>query len=114
MQTAYALYAGGFLCGPLIIAAVIMSYVKRGEMRGSWLDAHYDWLIDTFWAGLIGSVLLFVASMVMGAVFAPVGMILMILLMVAGAGWPIYRLVVGYTAFSEGRAPRGVISPPDW
>ena len=28
---------------------MILNYVKRGEVRGSWLDSHFSWQIRTFW-----------------------------------------------------------------
>lgn len=34
-----------------------MNYIKRDEMRGTWLESHVDWQIKTFWFSLLGYVL---------------------------------------------------------
>ena len=42
---------GSFLFGWPSIIAVIINYVKRDEVRGTWLDSHFGWQIRTFsWA----------------------------------------------------------------
>ena len=60
----YGLQALGFIVGFTWIAAVIMSYVKKPDYAGTWLESHMKWQIRTFWWGLIwglvGLVLLFV------------------------------------------------------
>ncbi len=48
---------GAFLTGWPSIIAVILNYVKRGEVRGSWLESHFRWQIRTFWYGLLWVVL---------------------------------------------------------
>ena len=44
---------GAFLFGWPSIIAVIMSYIKRGDMRGTWLESHCRWQLRTFWFGLL-------------------------------------------------------------
>src|ERR671928_2265209 len=44
---------GAFLTGWPSIIAVILNYVKRSEVRGTWLDSHFRWQIRTFWFGLL-------------------------------------------------------------
>src|SRR5262249_60271759 len=44
---------GAFLTGWPSIIAVILNYVKRSEVRGTWLDSHYSWQIRTFWYALL-------------------------------------------------------------
>ena len=51
-----------FVFGLPSIIAVIMNYVKRDEVKGTWLESHFRWQIRTFWiaAGvLIGIALIF-------------------------------------------------------
>jgi uncharacterized membrane protein len=48
--------------GPLVtgcpsIIAVIVTYVKRGDVRGTWLESHFCWQIRTFWYGLLWTLL---------------------------------------------------------
>ena len=42
---------GAFLTGWPSIIAVILNYVKRSEVRGTWLESHFRWQIRTFWFG---------------------------------------------------------------
>jgi uncharacterized membrane protein len=89
----YALQALGFLVGISWIVAVVINYVKREEVAGTWLESHFRWQIRTFWWGLlwgvIGSVLL---------------LILVGWLVLAAAGiWIIYRIVKGAMYLSENR-----------
>jgi uncharacterized membrane protein len=45
----YVLQAiSGFL-GFTFIVAVIINYVKRSEVKGTWLESHFTWQIRTFW-----------------------------------------------------------------
>jgi uncharacterized membrane protein len=32
---------------------VIINYVKRGDVRGTWLESHFRWQIRTFWFGVL-------------------------------------------------------------
>ena len=44
---------GAFLLGWPSIIAVIMNYIKRSEVRGTWLESHFRWQLRTFWFGLL-------------------------------------------------------------
>ena len=44
---------GAFLTGWPWIIAVILNYVKRRDVRETWLDSHFRWQIRTFWYGLL-------------------------------------------------------------
>jgi uncharacterized membrane protein len=48
-----ATVVGAFLTGWPSIIAVILNYVKRSEVRGTWLETHFRWQIRTFWFGLL-------------------------------------------------------------
>jgi len=48
-----ALVVTAFLSGWPSIIAVILNYVKRSEVRGTWLDSHFSWQIRTFWYALL-------------------------------------------------------------
>ena len=89
----YGLYAGAVLFGVLAIAAVIIDYVKRDEVRGTLLESHFRWQIRTFWLSLawavIGGILCLV---IIGWVIIAVGMI-----------WYIYRIAKGWVRLSEGK-----------
>ena len=40
---------GAFLTGWPSLIAVILNYVKRSDVRGTWLESHFRWQIRTFW-----------------------------------------------------------------
>ena len=90
----YALYAASFLNGLTAIVGVVIAYVKRDEARGSWQESHFEWLIRTFWWGLLFMVLGGVASIVL------VGFLIMF---VAGV-WIVWRIAKGWIRLGQWRA----------
>ena len=90
----YALQAAGFLLPPVVwIVAVIINYVRKEEVAGTWLESHFRWQIRTFWFGLL---------------WAALGAILFVLIvgwfiLAADAIWIIYRIVKGWLNLSENR-----------
>ncbi|WP_120430794.1 DUF4870 family protein [Acinetobacter baylyi] len=57
----YILYiAAIFSAGLLAIVALIINYVKRNDVQGTWLASHFTWQIRTFWWYLIWNVIAFV------------------------------------------------------
>jgi uncharacterized membrane protein len=87
-----AMVVTAFLTGWPSIIAVILNYVKRSEVRGTWLDTHFSWQIRTFWFALlwlaIGAIL-FVT--VVGIPFA-------FALWFATGIWVLYRIIRGWLA----------------
>ena len=90
---AYGLYAASIFVGLTSIAAVIMNYIKRDEVKGTWLESHFEWQIKTFWitliAGLIGFVLTFI--------------LIGIPVLLAASIWFIYRIVKGLVVFMDNK-----------
>ena len=84
-----------FLFGWPSIIAVILNYVKRSEVRGTWLDSHFSWQIRTFWFALLW--------LVLGAVaFATVIGIPVAVVLWLGTGiWVLYRIIRGWMALSS-------------
>ncbi|MEW8584603.1 MAG: hypothetical protein AB2531_02480, partial [Candidatus Thiodiazotropha sp.] len=89
----YALQAISFLFVVTFLVAVIINYVKRDDVRGSWLESHFRWQIRTFWFSLLWMSIGFVTSFIL------VGY----LLLFANAIWLIYRIIKGWLRLSEGR-----------
>lgn len=89
----YVLYALSFLYGITAIAGVVIAYIKRDDVRGTWLESHFAWQIRTFWWGLVWTVA--------GVVLAFVGVGFLILLAVWI--WAIYRVVKGWLRLNDGR-----------
>ncbi len=86
---------GSFVSGLPSIVAVILNYVKRDAVRGTWLDSHFRWQIRTFWF----AVLWIVAAYFM--FFTIVGIPLFFVI-IAGAGlWVLYRVVRGWINLSN-------------
>ncbi|MDD2990981.1 MAG: hypothetical protein PHI64_18750 [Zoogloea sp.] len=93
-----ATVAGGFVFGLPSLLAVILNYIKRGAVRGTWLDSHFSWQIRTFWFTLLWLVL---SGLVMLTIIGiPVAAWLMI--PVLGL-WVGYRVVRGWLALSGAR-----------
>ena len=83
---------GAFLTGWPSIIAVILNYVKRADVRGSWLESHFLWQIRTFWYGLLWVVLcglLVVLTLGLGllVVWLPLAVVTI---------WFVYRIARGW------------------
>ncbi len=89
----YALQAGAFVLGVTIIAAIIINYLKREDVRGTWLASHFRWQIRTFWFGLLWGAVGGITAL------AGVGFVLLGVDLV----WVIYRIVKGWLRLSEGK-----------
>src|SRR5262245_60113897 len=95
-----ATIVGAFLTGWPSIIAVILNYVKRSEVRGTWLDSHFRWQIRTFWFGLLWvslCVAFIIATFGLGILVAwfPLGLVSL---------WFIYRVVRGWMRLSARRS----------
>jgi len=90
---------GAFLTGWPSLIAIILNYVKRSSVRGTWLESHFRWQIRTFWYGVLWVVLcgLFVV-MTLG-----IGLLVAWLPLGIVALWFIYRVVRGWLALRDGR-----------
>ena len=87
-----ATVVGAFLTGWPSIIAVILNYVKRSEVSGTWLESHFRWQIRTFWFGLLWVTLcglFIVATLGIGLLIAWLPLTLVGL-------WFIYRIARGW------------------
>ena len=89
----YILQAVSFVIGVSALAGVIINYIKRGEVAGTWLESHFQWQIKTFWYTLLGFVI--------GAILLIIG--IGIVIMGVTTLWYIYRIVKGWLAYSDGK-----------
>ena len=93
-----ALIVTAFLSGWPSIIAVILNYVKRSDVRGTWLDSHFGWQIRTFWFAL----LFFLAG---GMAFVTLlGIPIAIAIWICTGIWVLYRIVRGWMGLSEKKA----------
>lgn len=89
----YGLQAGSFLIGLSAIVAVVINYVKKDEVAGTWLESHFRWQIRTFWFGLLWGVIGALLLVVVVGWF----------ILVADAIWIIYRIVKGWLNLNDGK-----------
>ncbi|MBL8327925.1 MAG: hypothetical protein JNJ71_03665 [Rubrivivax sp.] len=96
---------GAFLGLPSLVALII-NYVKRSDVRGTWLESHFTWQIRTFWWVLLWAVLIIGVS-------APLVLLLGLGLVTGFVGiallglWAIYRIARGWLRLSSREeAPR--------
>ncbi|HLT63207.1 MAG TPA: hypothetical protein VKZ92_01675 [Pseudohongiella sp.] len=89
----YALYAASFFLGITGIVAIVVNYVKKEEVAGTFMESHFRWQIRTFWYGLLW--------MVLGAItyFFLVGIIILAVCTI----WIIYRLVKGWLYLNDNK-----------
>jgi uncharacterized membrane protein len=78
-----------FLSGWPSILAVLLNYIKREAVRGTYLESHFRWQIRTFWFALlwlgVGTIL----------VITVIGIPLAWILVVIIGLWVLYRMMSG-------------------
>lgn len=89
----YLLQALNYFFGITSIVAIIVNYVKKKDVAGTWVESHFKWQIRTFWFGLLWGIVGVITA------FAGVGYIVLI-----GAGiWVLYRIVKGWLRLADGK-----------
>jgi uncharacterized membrane protein len=86
-----------FLTGWPSILAVILNYVRRDAVRGTYLDSHFRWQIRTFWYALLWVAIAFVLFVTI------LGIPLAWLIVVFTGLWVLYRIGRGWLALNDGR-----------
>ena len=89
----YVLYAFAYFAGITAIIGIVINYIKREEVAGTWLESHFRWQIRTFWYGLLWAVI-GVATLVILIGFA---------ILFANCVWIIYRVVKGWLYFNDNK-----------
>jgi uncharacterized membrane protein len=89
----YILQAVGFIIGLTWIVGLIINYVKRDDVRGTWVESHFDWQIKTFWIGLALQVVGWITVWILIGWF----------IILAGTVWAIYRVVKGWLALNDAK-----------
>ena len=95
--TSSASVAGGFVFGLPSLLAVFLNWLKRGEVRGTWLDSHFSWQIRTFWFTLLW--LIVYGLLIITIIGIPIAWILIVLLGL----WVGYRVIRGWLALADAR-----------
>jgi uncharacterized membrane protein len=90
----YALQAASLFTGTLtLFAGIIINYVRREDVQGSWIESHFRWQIKTFWYSLLW--------MVIGGV--TIIFLVGWAILLAASLWLIYRIVKGWLYLNENR-----------
>ncbi|MBI5454080.1 MAG: hypothetical protein HY956_05585 [Deltaproteobacteria bacterium] len=94
----YALQAIGLFIGVTYIAAVIVNYLKRKDVKGTWCETHFRWQIRTFWGSLIIGIIGFATYLLIIGYF----------IILADGVWVVYRIIRGYFNLRENKAMYGL------
>ena len=89
----YALQAASFVFGITFIVAVIINYVKKEDVAGTFVESHFRWQIRTFWFGLLWGVIGLVTLLIAVGYFV----------LLANAIWIIYRIVKGWLNLNDNK-----------
>lgn len=87
-----------FITGWPSLIAVVLSYVKRDEVRGTFLESHFYWQTRTFWFALLWLVL------AGGLAITLIGIPLALLLAGVTGIWVLYRVVRGWMNLLENKS----------
>ncbi len=94
---------GSFLFGWPSIIAVVISYIYRGDARGTWLESHFTWAINTFWMALVFAIVIGVVSLILLPLFG-LGIVTGMLGFGLLGVWAIYRIARGWLRLNSRQA----------
>ena len=100
--TTSAFIVTSFLFGLPSIIAVVLNYVKRGDVRGTFLESHFRWQIRTFWYALLWIAVAFLLSLPLMLVL--VGFVTLWAATVVVGLWVLYRVLSGWLRLSSRRS----------
>lgn len=89
----YALYAASLLVGITSLVAIVINYVKKEDVAGTWLESHFRWQTRTFWFALLWAII--------GAITAII--IIGWFVLIADLVWFIYRIVKGWIRLNDNK-----------
>ncbi len=92
-QVVYALYALSYFTGITAIIGIVINYVKKDDVAGTWLESHFRWQIRTFWFGLLWAIIGGITA------FVVIGFVILF----ANFIWIIYRIVKGWVYLNDGK-----------
>ncbi len=84
-----------FLSGWPSIIAVILNYIKRGDVAGTYLESHFRWQMRTFWVAVVWVVICVLLAMTL--IFIVVAWPVAVLVGL----WVLYRLIRGWLALID-------------
>lgn len=75
---------------PLLVGAAI-NFMKQKDVKGTWLESHFDWQIKTLWMALAG--------LALAGITLELGIGIFIL--IATLVLMVYRIVIGWNALNS-------------
>ncbi len=81
------------LAGLPLLVGVAINLMKRDEVRGTWLESHFDWQIKTVWMTLAGFALAGLTFELGVGLFILIATIMLL----------VFRIVVGWNALNSDR-----------
>ncbi len=81
------------LAGLPLLAGVVINFMNRDDVEGTWLESHFNWQVQTVWMTLAGFALagLTLETGIGFLILIPTLMVL------------VYRIVIGWNALSAGK-----------
>ncbi len=89
----YILQLSSLAVGITFFAAVIINYLKRKDVEGTWLESHFRWQIRTFWWCLLWACVGLATAVIIIGFFV----------LMATVIWMLYRAIKGLTNLEEGK-----------
>lgn len=99
VHVVYALYAATLVLAVPGMFGVLLAYLKRDELAGSYLDSHIRWQIRTFWLWLL------MWCVGWATVLVLIGWLILLFAQV----WLLYRIIRGWLLLADDRA----VADPD-
>jgi uncharacterized membrane protein len=81
------------LAGLPLLVGVAINLMKRDEVRGTWLESHFDWQVKTVWMTLAGFALAGLTFELGVGLFILIATIMLL----------VFRIVVGWNALHSDR-----------
>ncbi len=75
------------------VLGIIINYIKDEDVKGSWLESHFEWQKKTFWYALFWTVIGVLTSFILVGYFV-LGFV---------AFWLIYRIAKGWIYLVDGK-----------
>jgi uncharacterized membrane protein len=92
-----ATVVGAFVFGWPSIIAVIINYLTRDQVGGTWLATHWRWQLRSFW---FAALWLLVAGLL---AITLIGIPAAIMVIVGTGLWVLYRVIRGWLALKDRR-----------
>ena len=89
----YILQALSFVFLVTAIIGIIINYIKGDEVKGTWLESHFEWQKNTFWYGLLWTLLGALTTILLIGYFV----------LIFVAIWLIYRIAKGWIYLVDGK-----------